>query len=169
VPKMLAQANRKLVWVPQNGIANVSAPTAAELNAGTVVDLSCLVTKGNYTLGPSGDETINDPALCASGNSNVPGNTNYEAGMDFFRWTTTAEDKGWNTFTQKGIEGFLVERIGTVKSFATPFVAGDKARVFGAITSTPRTLPIPDNGGFEKFRQEFMVQSEQVDERATVA
>lgn len=167
MPKMLAQANTMLLWVPDGGIADVSAPTEDELTAVGVLDLSCLVTKANYSLGATGDETVNDPALCADGNSAVPGNTNYEAAMDFFRYTTTLEDKAWTTFTNKGIEGFFVERKG--KRYSEPVVATDIVKVLGVITGTPRDLPIPDNGGFEKFHVDGFVQSELVDLRAVVA
>jgi hypothetical protein len=170
MPKMLAQANRKLAWVPSGGIINVSAPkVTTELGAGGVLDLSCLVTKNNYALGPTGDNAISDPALCAFGDSQVPGITSYEAAMDFFRWTTVPEDKGWTTFTIKGMDGFLVERISTLKSYATAWTIGDKVRVFGVLTATPMMLAPGTDGGFEKFRQVFMVQSELVDERAVVA
>lgn len=169
MPKMLAQANRKLVWVPANGIADPSNPTVAELTAVGVLDLSCLVTRADYSLGASGDEEVSDPALCASGNDAAPGYTNYEASMNFYRWTTEAEDEAWNTFTGKGLEGFLVERQGDIKSYSEAFEALDQVRVFGAITGTPRVLPVPDNGGYEKFTQPFFVQSEITDERAVVA
>jgi hypothetical protein len=167
MPKMLAGANRKLVWVPDGGIDDVHNPKVAELNDAGVLDISCLITKNNFALGASGDESINDPAYCAEGNSTVPGNTNYEAGMDFFRWTTTLEDEAWNTFTDKGIAGFLVERIG--KPYDDPFVATDKVKVVGAITGTPRDLNPDASGGYEKFRQEFFTQSELTDLRAVVA
>lgn len=169
MPKMLAQANRKLVWVPAGGIDDVHAPTVAELTAVGVIDLSCLVTKADYNLGPTGDTEINDPALCAEGDSSLPGNTQYEAAMNFFRNTVSADDDGWTTFTGKGIDGFLVERIGAPKSYTIAFVALDKVRVFGSITGSPQMLPVPTDGGFEKFRQVFHVQSELVDERAVVA
>lgn len=165
--KMIAEAKRRLVWVPDGGIEDVSAPTVAELTAPGVLLLSCLVTKANYNLGATGDESINDPAACAKGNSTVPGNTNYEAGFDFFRWTTTLEDEAWTTFQTKGMAGYLVERIG--KDYDVEFAAADPVKVYGSITGTPRDL-VPDaSGGFEKFRQDFFVQSELVEERAEVA
>ena len=166
MPKMLNQDNRLLLWVPEGGILNVSAPTVAELTAPGVLDLSCLVTLANYALGATGDESINDPALCAPGDSPVPGATSYEAAMDFFRWTTTLEDVAWSTFTGKGITGFLVERKG--KPHTTAVAAANEVKVLGAITGTPRDLA-PSTRGFEKFHQDFMVQSELVDERAVVA
>lgn len=164
--KMLAGANRKLLWIPDGGLVDYANPKVAELTAASVLDLSCLVTKANFNFGPTGDNAISDPALCAEGDSQVPGNTTYEAGMDFFRWTTTAEDKAWTTFTGKGIAGFLALRIG--KDYKLPPAATDVFRIMGAITGTPRDL-VPDaQGGFEKFRQEFFVQSELVKLRATV-
>lgn len=166
-PKMLAGDNRKLVWVPDGGIADPSSPTAAELNDAGVLDISCLITKANFALGASGDESINDPAYCAEGNSSVPGNTNYEASMDFFRFVNTGDDDAWNTFTHKGISGSLVERIG--KPHTDAFVATDKVKVVGAITGTPRDLPRDASGGFEKFHQDFFTQSELTDLRAVVA
>ena len=165
-PKMLAQANVKLLWVPDGGILDVHDPTVDELTAASVIDFSCLVTKANYLLGAAGDDSISDPALCAEGNSTVPGNTNYEAGMDFFRFVNSADDEGWTTFTDKGIGGFWVERRG--KRFDAPIAAADEVKVMQVLSGTPRTLPVPESGGYEKFRVDFFVQ-EAVDLRALVA
>ncbi len=166
--KMLNTTNRKLVFVP--ALADYRAPKLTELNAVGVLELSCLVTAANYNLGSTGDDSIEDPAMCASGKSTVPGLTNYEAGMDFFRWKNTADDKAWTTFTGKGIGGFLVERIGQLadgeKAQNVPFKAGDEVRVYEVLTGTPAPLS-PSTVGFEKFRVNFFVQ-DRVDERAKV-
>ena len=164
MPKMLSDGKRKLVFVPT--IANPSAPKVSELTAASVLDLSCLVTAADFTLGASGEDTVNEPALCAVGNDASPGRVNYEAGMNFFRWTTVAEDKAWATFTDKGIGGFLVQRIG--KDFDTAFAAGDEVQVYEVITGTPM-IQSPTGGGYEKFRQMFYVQSARTDERAVVS
>ena len=161
---MLSDGRRKLVFVP--ALVNPSAPTVAELSAAGVLDLSCLVTAADFTLGASGEDTVNDPALCARGNDASPGRVNYEAGMNFFRWTTTEEDKAWTTFTQSGITGFLVQRIG--QDFEEPFAAADEVQAYDIITGHPMILA-PAGGGFEKFRQMFYVQSARTDERAIVA
>lgn len=166
MPKMLNQDNRLLLWVPDGGIDNIHAPTVAELTDSGVLDISCLVTLANYSLGATGDEAINDPALCAPGDSPVPGATSYEAVMEFFRWTNTGEDEAWSTFTGKGISGFFVERIG--KPHTVAIAADDEVGVYGVITGTPRNLS-PATRGFEKFHLESMVQSELVDDRAEVA
>lgn len=169
-PKMLTDANRKLVWVPS--LADYHAPKVAELSAATVLELSCLITADNFGLGATGDAEINVPAFCASGNSTAPGRTNYTAEMNFFRFLTAADDKAWDTFTRKNIHGFLVMRIGQIadgqKSQEVPFKPSDKVQVYEAITGTPQILTPPANGGYELFKQMFHVQ-DQVDERAVVA
>ncbi len=160
---MLSDGRRKLVFVPT--LANPSAPKVAELTATGVLDISCLVTAADFALGATGEDAVNDPALCARGNDSSPGRVNYEAGMNFFRWTTVAEDKAWTTFTSSGIGGFLVQRIG--KDFEVAFAAGDEVQVYDIITGTPMILT-PEGGGFEKFRQMFYIQSARTDERAVV-
>lgn len=167
-PKLLTDASRKLVFVPT--IANISAPTAAELTGAGVLDVSCLVTAANFTLGATGDDAISDPALCATSNASVPGRTNYEAAMDFFRWRETADDTAWETFTAKGLHGYLVQRIGQVpegtKAHTVPFAAADEVQVYEVLTNTPQILS-PADAGYEKFRQAFSVQ-DNVNERAVV-
>lgn len=164
--RMLSDGDDKLLWVPAGGIADISAPTVEELTAVGVLDISCLVAKNNFSLGATGDETIDDPPLCAKGSSPAPGRTNYEAAMDFYRGTTPDDDEAYETFTGKGIDGFLVHRIG--KPSESPIVATDKPSVYGVTTTTPQKI-VPDaNGGYRKFREVFLVRSELVDERAVV-
>lgn len=167
--KMLTDANRRLIFVPT--LANYHAPTLAELTGVGIVELSCNVTAANYALGSTGDDAINDPAACASSNSTVPGRTNYEAGFDMFRWKDALDDKPWTTFTDKGLHGYLVERIGQIadgeKAHEVAFKAGDEVRVFEVLTGTPQVLS-PSGAGFEKFKVGFSVQ-DNVDERAVVA
>lgn len=168
MPKMLNDANRKLAYVPT--LADYHAPTVAELTGAGVIDISCLVAAADFTLGSTGNDEVNDPALCTSTNSSVPGRDNYEASMDFFRYTEEAEDKAWETFTAKGIHGYLVQRIGQgedgKKPFESAFKAGDEVQVYEVITGTPQILS-PAEAGYEKFKEAFYVQ-DQVDERAVV-
>lgn len=167
MPKMLTDASRKLVWVPT--LEDYTSPTAVELNGG--LDISCLVTAANFTLGSTGDDAIADPALCATSNASTPGRTNFEGAMDFFRWTETEEDTAWTTFNAKGLHGYLVQRIGQVdpgvKAHTVDFTEGDEVQVYEALTNTPQIMT-PADAGYEKFRQVFSIQ-ENVDERAVVA
>ena len=164
MPKMLSDAKRKLAFVPT--LADKSAPTVAELTGAGALEISCLVKMNGFNLGASGEDSVNDPALCARGNDSAPGKVNYEASMEFFRWTTPEEDKAWTTFTESGIGGFLVQRIG--KDFAEDFAVGDEVQVYEVITGTPRMLT-PDGGRYEGFALSFYVQSGGTDERAVIA
>lgn len=168
-PKLLTDASRKLVFVPT--LADPSKPKVSELTGVGTLDISCQVTAANFTLGATGDDPISDPALCATSNSSVPGRTNYEAAMDFFRWRDAADDKAWDTFTHKGLHGYLVQRIGQVeegvKAHTVDFAAADEVQVYEVLTNTPQILS-PADAGYEKFRQAFSVQ-EEVNERAVVA
>jgi hypothetical protein len=165
-PKMLNTANRKLKWVPT--LANIHAPTAVELNAG--LELTCLVTAADYNLGITGNETITDPALCDDIDTSVPGRATVEAGMNFFRFKDDADDIAWSTFDGKGLEGFLVQRIGQItgeqRQEEVDFAVGDQVQVYAATTHDPQIMS-PATAGYEKFRQVF--SPGRVDERAAVA
>jgi len=169
MPKMLNDANTKLAFVPT--LADYSAPKVSELTGAGVLDLSCAITAADFVLGATGNDDVSDPALCTSTNSSVPGRDNYEAAMNFFRYTEVAEDKAWTTFTKKGINGYLVRRIGQgeegKKPFESPFKAGDEVQVYQVISGVPQILS-PADAGFEKFKVQFYVQ-DNVDERAKVA
>lgn len=163
MPKMLSDGRRKLVFVP--ALVNPSSPTVPELSAAGVLDISCLVKAANFALGATGEDAITDPALCATGNDSAPGRVNYQAAMDFFRWTTVEEDKAWTTFTDSGIDGYFVQRIG--QAFDEPFAADDEVQVYHIITGKPLILA-PEGGKFESFRLNSYVQSQGTDERAVV-
>lgn len=165
--KMLANGDDLLLWVPDGGIANVHGPTVSELTAVGVLDISCLVTKANFVLGANGNSSISDPELCSAFDTTVPGRPTFQAGMDFYRGTTTTDDKAWTTFTTYGIHGFLVHRVGLPHTTAP--VAADKIRVFGALTGSAQVITPDANGGFRKFHLDFFVQGNEVDEHAVVA
>jgi hypothetical protein len=164
--KMLADKDDLLLWVPDGGIDDITAPNEDELTAMGVIDFSCAVSRANFTLGASGDNPISDPALCSGSDSQEPGLTSYAAGMDFYRDTVTGSDKGFTTFTGKGIHGFWVHRVGV--PITTAIAATQKVRVFGAISGSPQ-FPTPDIGAARKMHVDFYVQGEEVDERAVVA
>lgn len=161
MPKMLADQNRKLTWV--TAIADITAPTVSELTAGK--DLQCLVTAADFQFGATGEDTTTDPALCSDTNSSLPARRTYEIGMNFFRYDASDEDVPWTTFTEAGIHGYLVLRLGT--AHATAYAAADDVIVAEVVTGNP-LLQNPDGGtGYEKFRVNFYPQD--VDERAAVA
>jgi len=159
--KLLSDGNWKVTYVPT--LANFHAPTATALNAG--LDVQTIVAMNNFQLGPTGENTIDDPALASRSNDQAPGKTTYEGAMEFFRYREELSDVAYETFATAGIGGFWIVRIG--KAHEEPWAAGDDARVHGAITGQPR--PLSPSGGFEKFMLGLYVQGEQTDLRAVVA
>lgn len=153
-PKMLNTANRRLDWVPT--IANLSAPTPAELNAG--VNLTCRVTVANYQFGITGTNIITDPTPCDTIDAGAPGIDTFEAAFDMFRFKDELDDIAWTTFTGKNLPGFLVERLAQVadgeKPEDMPYKAGDEVSVMQGLTLSPQPQS-PSTAGYEKFRQGF--------------
>lgn len=157
-PKMLNTANRRLDWVPT--IADYKNPTAAELNAG--VQLTCHVTTANYSFGVTGTNIVVDQSLCDDIEAGAPGIDTVEAAFDMFRYKGTADDVAWTTFTDKGLPGFLVERIGQIEDGEdpsdVPYAAADEVSVMQVLTLTPRPLS-PSTVGYEKFGMSFAPQA----------
>lgn len=165
-PKMLNMKNRSLWWVPT--IANKKSPLVSEISAG--VQLTCLVTIANYQFGITGTNIITDPSPCDGIEAGAPGMDTLEAGFDMFRFKDGVEDIAWTTFTDKGIGGYLVERIGQVEDgedpSEVPIAVGDEVAVMEVLTLSPRPLS-PATAGYEKFHQGFAPQS--FEPRAVVA
>lgn len=156
-PKMLNTANRSLWWVPE--LADPKNPKASEIEAGQ--NITCLVTAADYAFGITGNEQIVDPSVCDDIEAGVPGRATVEAAMNFFRFKNTVDDVAWTTFTGKGLQGYLVERIGQVEDGErpeeVPATVGDEVQVLKALTNDPQNLS-PSTAGYEKFRMVFSPQ-----------
>ncbi|MET4095113.1 hypothetical protein [Arthrobacter sp. UYCu712] len=156
-PKMLNTANRGLFWVPS--IANIKAPTVAEIAAGK--NITCLITAANYNFGITGNASITDPAACDKIDATSPGIATVVAEVDFFRFKNTVDDVGWTTFNGKNIYGFLVQRIGQIEDDEdqeiVPVAAGDELQVAAVLTHDQQILS-PSTAGYEKFKQVFSPQ-----------
>lgn len=165
-PKMLNTANRKLAFVPE--ISDLKLIPLAEANAG--VELTCLVTAADYNLGITSNETITDPALCDDIDVSVPGRATVEAAMNLFRFKNAPDDIAWSTFVGKGLNGYLIQRIGQIdageRQEDVPFKAGDEVQVYAVVSHDPQIMS-PATSGYEKFRQVF--SPGRVNERAKIA
>lgn len=153
--RMLADGKDKLLWVPQGGITNLAAPTVAELTDPGVIDLSFMVSKANFSLGPTGTADITDTPLGSEAEVSSPGIIQYGGEMDFYRHIETAQDIAWSTFTDRGIPGHLVHRA-TNKDSTEAIAATDEVGVYEVLTGIQ--VPQGPDGGYRKFRQRFYVQ-----------
>src|SRR5689334_13916697 len=124
-----ANANIKVVWV--NTIADVTAPTATELNAAGAIDLSCVLTADGFSTGYS-QETSEDARLCSDQTFQSPGAISYTV-EDLVTIVTPQDDSptGENKASismPPGEVGFLVARFGA--PYAGAFAADDVVDVF---------------------------------------
>src|SRR5690625_3215396 len=76
--------NIRVDWIPtggdeDEGIEDINAPTAEELNAGT--NISCAISQNDFTLAFSERDTNDEKSLCDDSNVQTPVYKNYEGSL----------------------------------------------------------------------------------------
>lgn len=134
--------NVTVTWVPgTDGIEDVNAPTAEELNAGE--NISCAITSSDYTLGWTERDTDDSKSLCDDSNVSTPIYKNYEGNLTFFRDADRENAESvyniaYELFITPLQPGYLVERVG--KPADDPYETGDEVSVFYFLSGDPRTM-----------------------------
>lgn len=105
-----------------NTISDISAPTAAELDAGT--DITCWLTKDGLNPGGS-TNAVDSGSLCNRIDSQVAGSVSYSATLRFFRFYD--EDDAWDLCSY-GANTHLVVRRGFPHD--TAWTAGQPVEVY---------------------------------------
>lgn len=82
MPQKMLNPNTTIWVVPETGVVDPDAPTAAEINAGT--NISCAIVRG-YTLNPTGSSTDDSASICDTGNVSNRLYDNYEGTLTMFR------------------------------------------------------------------------------------
>lgn len=119
----------KVVWVPGlDGIGDIGAPTAAELNDAGNVDITCFLTKEGLAPGGTTDKTTGG-SLCSRVNAQTAGGVTYDAQLKGNRDKATGGDDFWDLGVW-GSSGYLVVRRGPLHSVA--FAATQKVEVYQA-------------------------------------
>jgi hypothetical protein len=160
MPKSLAIGAVKCAVLTTKPATAGALSLATDLTGANCTDLSDAIMKSDYKLGATGADKVNEPSLADKLNASVPGASNYEANMTFFRYldstgkSETAADKAWSTFTGKGIRVWLVERVGPPSD--QPFAVGDVVDVYEVLTDDNQ--PPKDYASYLKFGQPFHVQ-----------
>lgn len=133
---------------------------ATDLASPNAKDVSDNILKSSYNLGATGADKVNEPSLASTTNSSVPGMSNYNGDIEFFRYldpdgkSVPTEDVPFTLFTGKGIRVWIVERKGPPAS--TALAVGDEVDIYEVLTDDPR--PPKDYASYLKFGQMFHVQ-----------
>ena len=127
MPKTLADG-RILLTALTTPPADINAITVTELAAGKKV--SCRIMKSDYSLGPSGSETVTEQEMCKKGQGQAFGQSAYSGSLSIFRYlddegvAVVEDDYAFDMFKEKGVEITLVEREGPDEAQA--WAAGDE-------------------------------------------
>ncbi len=139
--KML-RGNVTIVAAEPEAFADVSAPTAAELNNATLVyNISCAITD-DYTLNMTDSDTDDSRSICDIGAVATPTFYNYEASLDGFRDADVDATGVYNLFRDlfraPDVKYILIKRIGGANN--QPFAAGDVISMYEVNTDYPVDL-----------------------------
>lgn len=128
IPSTPADGNQKVILVP--AIADTEAPKLTELDAGTVVDISCYLTGDGFTPSLS-EQVVADERLCSKQTFEQPGRSQYGLDVVYIDNTNspnaTTDNKAKDTLVP-GVAQYLVVRRG--KDYADALAIGDKVTVY---------------------------------------
>jgi hypothetical protein len=158
---LLADGNIKATWVPS--IADVSAPTIAELTDGTAVDLECLILLGGLDI-KAETGSVDNSALCSTDDTEEPGRNAFTIMLTCKRKDTAEEDTAWNTLTFRALGNLVVRRD---RAAADAYAADQPVEVYPARCGLPMMLE-PEKNSVQKFQVKLFNNST-ADTRATVA
>lgn len=148
---VVADGAMRFDWVP--AIANVLAPTLAELNAAGSVALSCYFTGVN--LGTE-QASITDDRLCSRDTFEKPGriSDSLEPTYVYTPQDLDADDNRAYATLRQDTNGFMVARWGV--DFETPFEAGQLLDLYPVTCGAQRKLPGEANSTLKVTQKMFI-------------
>ncbi len=159
MPDSLADGRTRVYWVPT--IANINAPTVAELNAGTLLH-STMTPDG--LIGFEADTAdVDNSALDSTFDTKVAGRAAYSGTMLRLKKQTGTDTL--YAFFVRDLAGYVVVRRDAAA--ATAWAASDKVEVYPAVTGETRLLG-PEPNSIRKYEVPIKV-SAQPALRSTVA
>lgn len=125
-------------------VADISHPTAAELNAG--VDLQEYITKDGLNI--SADQaSVDNTALASREETADAGTTSYSIELTVKRKDTPVGDVGWNTLTDRQLGVLAVRRN---RPHEDDWEADDPAEMYPVRCGVPRMQP-PELNAAQRF------------------
>ena len=135
--KLITDKNCTVVVGPANAVANVNAPTAAELNA--MQNISEALSYQDFDFGIQASETVNEPSFADAANFTDFGSANYGGSMSLFypgKYDDASNDLSlaYDLTDTPWTLLLIAIRIDGDKKNSTPFANGDYTHVFLAMT-----------------------------------
>jgi hypothetical protein len=152
VPDIISDGNVKVSWVTT--IADVDAPTSAELTAGTVLT-AVLTPSGLIGFEPDTAE-IDSSSMASRFNTKLPGRTNY-SGLALELKKQSGTDTVFALLDTKDTRGYLVIRRGEPQGDA--FAAADVVEVYPAATGQYFYMP-PEENSMVRYRVPITITDE---------
>lgn len=130
----------KVAWAAT--IANIHAPTAAELNAAK--DFTARITPDGLKTDPT-TASVDTSSLASTFSTSGAGRRSFANELTFKRGDTPTDDLPYTTLAYQ-VQGYLVVRRGV--AYATNFTAGDIVEVYPSICGEPQHVaPSPSTVG----------------------
>lgn len=127
---LISDGMTRVAWV--SSIANINAPTAAELTAGS--DFTTRITPDGLKLDPSTAD-VDTSSLASTFDTKTVGRVGFDVELTFKRGTTPTEDLPYTTL-KYGVSGFLAVRRGV--AYGTAWTAGQKAEIYPITCGEPQ-------------------------------
>lgn len=156
---VISDGKIKIAWA--TSIANINAPTAAELTAAQ--DFTLRVTPDGLNISPETAD-VDNSNIASTFSTNRAGRRGFTVEVTFKRGTTPSDDLPYTTLSY-GTVGFLVVR--RILAYTTAFAAAQTVEVFPIECGEPQMIP-PAPNEVSKFMSPMKVTDEP-NTRATVA
>ena len=150
MPRSLADGHTKFTILTTKP-ADPKAPTVTELEAG--IDASCRILQSDFTWSAADSDTVDEKALCVTGNAQSLGASNWEGAITPFRYfdptgkADATEDAVFAAIKVKGTTLWCYARE-TSKLATDAWAADDEIYLGGEVTTdTPKK---PESTGYIK-------------------
>lgn len=129
---LISDGKTRVAWL--SSVANINAPTVAELNAGA--DYTARITPDGLKIDPTTAD-VDTSSLASKFDTKTVGRVGYDVEVTFKRGTTPTEDAPFSTL-KYGVSGFLVVRRGV--DYATAWTVGQKVEVLPITCGEPANV-----------------------------
>lgn len=132
----LSKGRRKLALIPKASAATANDITVTVL-AATTWEPSDYALVDGFTLGVTGENSVDGTPIGARNTVNIPDEPTLEASINWLRDTVEADDLAWTTHTGAGVEFWGVLRNMPTKYSRDAWAADDDIEVYDLATGHP--------------------------------